>query len=140
MLSTFEFGTQNIAGSCKQTFCVQFSSKAKHDFFQFSQLPAEWAQKFLQNSYRVKLLKQNYGSFTFNPRMLHYLGYGKWLNLVTYYSLGTLIKWGQCNKPSEICVPKYLPIFKFRLDKSENLKRRVQKWPWFWNFSFLILY
>ena len=32
-LSTFEFERQNIAGCCKQTFCVQFSSKAKLDFF-----------------------------------------------------------------------------------------------------------
>ena len=31
LLSTFEFERQNIAGCCKQTFCVQFSSKAKHD-------------------------------------------------------------------------------------------------------------
>ena len=46
LLPTFEFESQNIAGCCKQTFCVQFSSEAKHDFFQFSQLPAEWAHKF----------------------------------------------------------------------------------------------
>ena len=35
LLSTFEFERQNIAGCCKQTFCVQFSSKAKYDFFSF---------------------------------------------------------------------------------------------------------
>ena len=56
LLSTLEFERQNFAGCCKQTFCVQFSSKAKHNFFQFSQWPTEWAQKFkfLQNSFRVK--------------------------------------------------------------------------------------
>ena len=35
LLSTFEFERQKIAGCCKQTFCVQFSSKAKHYFFSF---------------------------------------------------------------------------------------------------------
>ena len=39
LLSTFEYERLNIAGCCKQTFCVQFSSKAKHDFF-FSFLSA----------------------------------------------------------------------------------------------------
>ena len=55
-LLSFEFERQNISGCCKKAFCVQFSSKAKHDFFQFSQWPTKWVQKlkFLQTSCRVK--------------------------------------------------------------------------------------
>ena len=58
-LSTFEFERQNIAGCCKQTFHFQFNIKliqSKTWFFQFSQWPTEWVQKFkfLQNSCRVK--------------------------------------------------------------------------------------
>ena len=45
LLSTFEFERQNIAGCSKHTFCVQFSSKAKHDFFSFLSGLAEWAGK-----------------------------------------------------------------------------------------------
>ena len=64
-LSTFEFERQNIAGGCKQTFCVQFSSKAKHD---------EWAQKFrfLQNGQRKRFHETKL-------RGLYLYGHQKWL-------------------------------------------------------------
>ena len=43
-MSAFEFERQNIAGCCKQTFYVQFSSKAKHDFFQYPQWPTVYSR------------------------------------------------------------------------------------------------
>ena len=48
LLSTFEFERQNIAGCFKENFCVQFSSKAKHNFFTF--LSAYWIGAKIQMS------------------------------------------------------------------------------------------
>ena len=69
LLSPFEFERQNIAGWCKQTFCFQFSSKAKHDFFSF----LSGLLNGHKNSYFFKTavewhysMKWNYGGFTFN--------------------------------------------------------------------------
>ena len=80
LLSTFEFERQNIAGWCKQTFCIQFSSKAKHDFFSFlSGLLNEH-----NNSNFVKIvvewcdsMKWNYVGFTGNDYSKYICSVGK---------------------------------------------------------------
>ena len=68
-LSTFEFERQNIAGCCKQTFCVQFSSKAKHDFFSF--LSGLLNGRKNSNFFKIAVwgsdsMKRNYRGFTIN--------------------------------------------------------------------------
>ena len=64
---------QIIASCCKQTFCVQFSSKAKQDFFSFLRglLNGQKNSNFFIIAAEVSdYIKRNFQAFTFTTQLL----------------------------------------------------------------------
>ena len=118
LLSTFEFERQNIGCCCKQSFCVQFSSKAKHDFFSF--LSGLLNGRKNSNFFKIAVegsdsMKRNYWGFTFNLVTFRasfvYNRSHAMLKLIPTFPTKNRFQWKTYLK---FCQIRKFPIFRYR--------------------------